>query len=87
MWLYSGGSEKAEAFLDKLVEAEKITEEEQTAYTEWLDDRPDAVDQLLPAPGEDKRDASSGIGEGERVETAVAPTTTGRITRRHRNLK
>ena len=55
MWLHSAGNEKAEAILEKLVEAGKITEDEVTAYTEWLDEKPQAVDQLLPAPGEGKR--------------------------------
>ena len=49
MWLHSAGNEKAEAVLQKLVEAGKITEDEVTAYSEWLKERPDAVDQLLPA--------------------------------------
>ena len=47
-WLHKGGSSKAGAILEKLVEADKITEDEVTAYTEWLDERPDAVDELLP---------------------------------------
>ena len=55
VWLHRGGNEKAEAILKKLVEAGKITEEEQTAYAEWIEERPDAVDQLLPTPGEGKR--------------------------------
>ena len=55
MWLHSEGNEKAKAILEKLVESGKITEDEQTAYAEWIEERPDAVDQLLPAPGEGKR--------------------------------
>lgn len=55
MWLHSGGNSKAGAILEKLVEHGKITEDEMTAYTEWLEERPDAVDQLLPAKGEGER--------------------------------
>ena len=55
MWLHSAGNEKAEAILQKLVEAGKITEDEVTAYSEWLKERPDAVDQLLPAKEGGKR--------------------------------
>ena len=49
MWLHNGGASKADAILDKLVDAGKITEDEVTAYTEWLEERPEAVDELLPA--------------------------------------
>ena len=55
IWLHSAGNEKAEAVLQKLVEAGKITEDEVTAYSEWTDERPDAVDQLLPAKEGGKR--------------------------------
>ena len=55
MWLHSAGNEKAEAILEKLVEAGKISEDEKTSYEAWIEERPDAVDQLLPAPSEDKR--------------------------------
>ena len=55
MWLFGAGNENAEAILEKLVEAGKITEDEVTSYTEWLAERPDAVDQILPTPSEGKR--------------------------------
>ena len=48
MWLHNSGTSKAGAILEKLVEADKITEDEVTAYTEWLEERPDAIDELLP---------------------------------------
>ena len=82
MWLYKGGETKADAILDKLVEAGKITEEEVTAYTEWLDDRPEAVDELLPTKDKGDRgrfkrhgrgNGRNGCGagmDGERHETA-----------------
>ncbi len=55
MWLHASGSEKAGAILEKLVEAGKITEEEQTAYAGWIEERPDAVDQLFPTTSEGKQ--------------------------------
>ena len=35
--------ERTDAWLDKAVEAEKITQEEADAYSDWLDDRPEGV--------------------------------------------
>ena len=35
--------ERTDAWLEKAVEAEKITQEEADAYSDWLDDRPDGV--------------------------------------------
>ena len=62
-WLYSGGDSKAGAILDKLVENDIITEDELTAYTAWLDERPAAVDQLLPTfDGKGDRGARFGRG-------------------------
>ena len=39
--------ERTDAWLDKAVEAEKITQEEADAYSGWLDDRPDGVGEWL----------------------------------------
>lgn len=67
MWLHLGASEKAEAILEKLVQAGKITEDEVSAYTEWLDVRPEAVDEILPAidKGERGRFKRYGPGKGK----------------------
>ncbi len=65
MWLRNGGSSKADAILDKLVEAGKITEEEVTAYTEWLDERPAAVDELLPTKDNGDRGRFKRYGRGK----------------------
>ena len=39
--------ERTDAWLDKAVEAEKITQEEADAYSAWLDDRPEGVGEWL----------------------------------------
>ena len=39
--------ERTDAWLDKAVEAEKITQEEADAYSDWLDDRPEGVGEWL----------------------------------------
>ena len=65
MWLHSGANEKAEAILEKLVEAGKITDDEVTAYTEWIEERPDAVDQLLPTPNKGERGRFKQHGRGK----------------------
>ena len=39
--------ERTDAWLDKAVEAEKITQEEADAYSGWLDDRPEGVGEWL----------------------------------------
>ena len=64
-WLHRGGNSKAGGILDKLVENGLITEDEVTAYTEWLDERPDAVDQLLPTPGKSDRGHFKRHGQGK----------------------
>ena len=65
MWLHSGGDSKAGAILDKLVENGLITEDELTAYTEWLDERPDAVDELLPMQNKSDRGRFKRHGHGK----------------------
>ena len=65
MWLHRGGDSKAGAILDKLVENGTITEDELTAYTEWLDVRPDAVDELLPAQIKSDRGRFKRHGHGK----------------------
>ena len=65
MWLHRGGDSKAGAILDKLVEKGTITEDEVTAYTGWLDVRPDAVDQLLPANNKSDRGRFKRHGHGK----------------------
>ena len=64
-WLHGGGNVKAGAILDKLVENGTITEDELTAYTGWLDVRPDAVDQLLPANNKSDRGRFKRHGHGK----------------------
>ena len=64
-WLQQGGDSKAGAILDKLVEKGTITEDELTAYTGWLDVRPDAVDQLLPAHNKSDRGRFKRHGHGK----------------------
>ena len=64
-WLHHGGNSKAGAILDKLVENGLITEDELTAYTGWLDVRPDAVDQLLPANNKSDRGRFKRHGHGK----------------------
>ena len=39
--------ERTDTWLDKAVEAEKITQEEADAYGDWLDDRPEGVGEWL----------------------------------------
>lgn len=39
--------ERTNAWLDKAVEAEKITQEEADAYSDWLDDRPEGIGEWL----------------------------------------
>ena len=39
--------ERTDAWLDNAVEAEKITQEEADAYSDWLDDRPEGVGEWL----------------------------------------
>ena len=39
--------ERTDAWLDKAVEEEKITQEEADAYSDWLDDRPEGVGEWL----------------------------------------
>ena len=39
--------ERTDAWLEDAVEAEKITQEEADAYSEWLDDRPEGVGEWL----------------------------------------
>ena len=39
--------ERTDAWLDKAVEAEKITQNEADAYSDWLDDRPEGVGEWL----------------------------------------
>ena len=65
MWLHSGGDSKAGAILDMLVEKGLITEDEVIAYTEWLDARPDAVDELLPTPNKGDRGRFKRHGHGK----------------------
>ena len=65
MWLYNGGETKADAILDKLVEAGKITEDEVTAYTEWLEERPEAVDEILPTNDNGDRGRFKRHGRGK----------------------
>ena len=65
IWLHQDGNSKAGAILDKLVENGTITEDELTAYTGWLDERPDAVDQLLPANNKSDRGRFKRHGHGK----------------------
>ena len=65
IWLQQGGDSKASAILDKLVENGTITEDELTAYTGWLDVRPDSVDQLLPAHNKSDRGRFKRHGHGK----------------------
>lgn len=65
MWLHLGANEKAEAILEKLVQAGKITEDEVTAYTEWLEERPEAVDEILPAIDKGERGRFKRHGRGK----------------------
>ena len=64
-WLHHDGNSKAGAILDKLVEKGLITEDEVTAYTEWLDERPDAVDELLPTQNKSDRGRLKRHGHGK----------------------
>ena len=64
-WLHQDGNSKAGAILDMLVEKGLIAEDELTAYTEWLDERPDAVDQLLPAQNKSDRGRFKRHGHGK----------------------
>ena len=64
-WLHRGGNSKAGAILDKLVEKGLITEDELTAYTAWLGERPESVDQLLPTPGKSDRGHFKRHGQGK----------------------
>ena len=65
IWLHQDGNSKAGAILDKLGENGTITEDELTAYTGWLDERPDAVDQLLPAHNKSDRGRFKRHGHGK----------------------
>ena len=65
IWLHQDGNSKAGAILDKLVENGTITEDEVTAYTGWLDVRPDAVDQLLPTNNKSDRGRFKRHGHGK----------------------
>ena len=65
IWLHQDGNSKAGAILDKLVENGTITEDELTAYTGWLDVRPDTVDELLPAHNKSDRGRFKRHGHGK----------------------
>ena len=65
IWLHQDGNSKAGAILDMLVEKGLITEDEVTAYTEWLDERPDAVDELLPMQNKSDRGRFKRHGHGK----------------------
>ena len=65
IWLHQDGNSKAGAILDMLVEKGLITEDEVTAYTEWLDERPDAVDLLLPGHNKSDRGRFKRHGHGK----------------------
>ncbi len=65
MWLHNSGETKTDAILDKLVEAGKITDDEVTAYSEWLEERPEAVDELLPTKDKGDRGRFKRHGRGK----------------------
>ena len=65
IWLHQDGNSKAGTILDMLVEKGLITEDEVTAYTEWLEDRPDAVDELLPTQNKSDRGRFKRHGHGK----------------------
>ena len=80
-WLHHGGNSKAGAILDKLVENGLITEDELTAYTGWLDERPERWTSYCRRTIRATGDASSGT-DTERADMIAAKTKTGRLPRR-----